>query len=108
MAFLYKFKVVARKGITLIFKEDSEFWIYVHDKGEEYYLHYDFWPNVPFIHYSAKEEYFSDIVVKKELEIQNEKCEKDSYDYFGKHATEIIENLLRRYKKRKGTDKISI
>ena len=45
--------------------------------------------------------------MKKELEIQNEKCEKDSYDYFSKYATEIIENLLR-IKKRKGTYKISI
>ena len=85
---IYKFhtlQVVARKGITLVFKEGSEFWIYVHDKGEEYYLHYDFWPNVPFIHYSIKKEYFSDIVVKKELEVQNENCNEETYDYFGKY-----------------------
>ena len=102
--------MVARKGITLVFKEDSEFWIYVHDKGEEYYLHYDFWPNVPFIHYSAKEEYFSDIVVKKELEIQNEKCEKDSYDYFGKYenCVSCFIVCVSIIKKRKRTEKISI
>ena len=82
---LFVVQVVARKGITLVFKEDSEFWIYVHDEGEEYYLHYDFWPNVPFIHFSKKEEYFSDVVVKKELEVQqNDNCKEETYDYFGK------------------------
>ena len=81
-----KFQVVARKGITIKFKEKSDFWIYVHDRGEEFYLHYDFWPTVPFIHHSTEEEYFADIVVKKELEVQNEKCSEESYDYFGKNS----------------------
>ena len=76
-------QVVARKGITLLFHEDSEFWIYVHDKGQEFYLHYDFWPSVPFIHHSVPNEYFADVVVTKELEIRNEKCEEEAYDYFG-------------------------
>ena len=73
-----------------MFKEESEFWIYVHDKGEEYYLHYDFWPNVIFTHYSTKKEYFSDIVVKKELEVQNENCNEEMYDYFGKYTWLIL------------------
>ena len=63
--------------------EDKEFWIYVHDKGEEFYLHYDFWPNVPFIHHSVPNEHFADIEVKKQLEVQNENCDHQSYDYFG-------------------------
>ena len=66
---------------------DNEFWIYVHDKGEEYYLHYDFWPIVPFIHRSVTNEYFSDIVVRKELEIfdsDDDNCSEEVYDYFGK------------------------
>ena len=82
---MLKLKVVARKGITIKFKENSDFWIYVHDRGEEFYLHYDFWPSVPFIHHSTKEEYFADIVVRKELEVQNDKCSDDSYNYFGKY-----------------------
>ena len=63
----------------------NEFWIYVHDRGEEYYLHYDFWPTVPFIHRSVIDEYFSDIVVRKELEIHQENCKEETYDYFGKY-----------------------
>ena len=87
---IYKFhtlQVVARKGITLVFKEGSEFWIYVHDKGEEYYLHYDFWPNVPFIHHSTEEEYFADIVVNKKLDVEHENCRDEDYNYFGKLIT---------------------
>ena len=90
MICFYHQQVVARKGITLMCKEDSEFWIYVHDKGEEYYLHYDFWPNVIFTHYSTKKEYFSDIVVKKELEVKNDNCNEETYDYFGKYIWLIM------------------
>ena len=67
-----------------MFDVDNEFWIYVHDRGEEYYLHYDFWPTVPFIHRSVTNEYFSDIVVRKELEIHQDNCSEENYDYFGK------------------------
>ena len=57
--------------------------MYVHDKGDEFYLHYDFWPKVPFIHHSQENEYFADIVVRKELEVQNEECQNGNYNYFG-------------------------
>jgi hypothetical protein len=59
--------------------------MYVHDKGEEFYLHYDFWPKVPFIHHTQEEEYFADIVVRKELEIQQEGCKDGNYNYFSKY-----------------------
>ena len=73
----------------MVFREQSEFLIYLHDKGEEYYLHYDFWPSVPFIHRSTKKEYFSDVVVRKELETYHENCQKKSYDYFGNFIPHI-------------------
>ena len=57
----------------------------MHDRGEEYYLHYDFWPSVPYIHHVKHKEYFTDLVVEKELEVQNEDCEKIEYDYFGRY-----------------------
>ena len=79
------FQVVPRNGILIVFDVKNEFWIYVHDRGEEYYLHYDFWPTVPFIHRSVIDEYFSDIVVRKELEIHQENCKEETYDYFGKY-----------------------
>ena len=57
--------------------------LYLHDKGEEYYLHYDFWPIVPFVHEFKQKEAFVDIVVRKELEVQNENCLDENYNYFG-------------------------
>lgn len=80
----FAFQVIPRNGILIVFDVDNEFWIYVHDRGEEYYLHYDFWPTVPFIHRSVTNEYFSDIVVRKELEIHQDNCSEENYDYFGK------------------------
>ena len=52
-------------------------------------MHYDFWPSVPFIHHSVPNEYFADMVVRKELEIQNEKCEETEYDYYGNSISRI-------------------
>ena len=70
--------------------------MYVHDKGEEYYLHYDFWPKVPFIHHSQEDEYFADIVVRKALEVQNEECKDETYDYFREYLTrKIFYNLCK-------------
>ena len=82
-------KVAARKGVTIQANYDSEFFVYVHDRGEEYYLHYDFWPSVPYIHHVKHKEYFTDLVVEKELEVQNENCEQTLYDYFGGYFNRI-------------------
>ena len=68
----------------LILYAKTEFWMYVHDKGEEFYLHYDFWPNVPYIHHSKEQEQFVDIVIRKELEVQNDNCDDIPDNYFGK------------------------
>ena len=61
----------------------NQFWLYLHDKGEEYFLHYDYWPSVPFTHNSKDEELWVDIVVKKEVESKHERCNAGSYYYFG-------------------------
>ena len=82
-------KVTARKGVTIQANYDSEFFVYVHDRGEEYYLHYDFWPSVPYIHHVKHKEYFTDLVVEKELEVQNENCEQRKHDYFGAYFNRI-------------------
>ena len=47
------------KGVTIRVNSESEFLMYLHDKGEEYYLHYDFWPNVPYTHHAKKEDFFT-------------------------------------------------
>ena len=70
--------------LRLTVHKDAEFWLYVHDTGEEYYLHYDFWPKVPFIYKTKSQEINMDIVVRKQLERANENCKEQPYSYFGK------------------------
>ena len=82
------------KGVTIRVNSESEFLMYLHDKGEEYYLHYDFWPNVPYTHHAKKEEFFTDMVVKKELEVLTENCEQTDYGYFSKLLIILLFNSL--------------
>ena len=85
------------KGVTIRVNSESEFLMYLHDKGEEYYLHYDFWPNVPYTHHAKKEEFFTDMVVKKELEVLTENCEQTNYGYFGKRLIDLLFNSLLKF-----------
>ena len=71
--------------ITIIFNAGIEFWMYIHDKGDEFYLHYDFWPNVPFIYHFGDKDHFADLVVRKEVEVHDENCNEGSYNYFSKY-----------------------
>lgn len=82
------------KGVTIRVNSESEFLMYLHDKGEEYYLHYDFWPNVPYTHHAKKEEFFTDMVVKKDLEVLTENCEQTNHSYFGKLLVILLFNSL--------------
>ena len=60
-------------------------WIYVHDKGEQYFLHYDFWPTAQIKHLVKKEDEIMDILVQKEIKKSDENCKKDEgYFYFGR------------------------
>ena len=53
--------------MKIILNEKNKFWLFLHEKGEEYFLHYDYWPYVPFNHHSQESEYFLDINVRKEV-----------------------------------------
>ena len=66
------------------FVGDVEFWLYVHGPGEEFYLHYDYWPTVPKIHHARRPEINLDLVVKKMTEISEDNCISDFDSYFGK------------------------
>ena len=77
------FQVAARKIFYLTSLPNTTFWIYLHDKGEEYYLHYDYWPTVPPIYHVRKQEAVLDLVIKKELEISSDDCKNGDYSYFG-------------------------
>ena len=59
--------------------------MYLHDKGEQFYLHYDLWPTVPFIHHSKPDEKFLDIVIEKQLQLHYENCNEETFRYFGKY-----------------------
>lgn len=75
----------------------NQFKLYLHEKGEEYFLHYDYWPYVPFTHQSKQEDIWVDVNLEKEVfeelyetnesifvrnQVFETACEK--FDYFGK------------------------
>ena len=53
--------------MTIAINETSEIWLYLHARGEEYFLHYDYWPYVPFTHHFKDTEYWVDINVRKKV-----------------------------------------
>ena len=65
-----------------------EFWLYIHGEGEEFFLHYDYWPSVPKIHHVRFPEVSTDFVIKKSTEISDENCYwAKEYSYFGNCIT---------------------
>ena len=73
---------------------ETEFWIYIHDEGAEYFLHYDYWPRIPAIHQVKIDEIHLDLMVRKNVEHSDETCFSydESYTYFGKY--QILEVAL--------------
>ena len=56
----------------------------MHDSGEEFFLHDDLWPEVPFIHHIQPPEMSVDVVIQKEVRIPDSNCHEDeNYNYFG-------------------------
>ena len=70
-------------GQFLVFGK-IEFWIYIHDIGEEYFLHYDYWPDIPNKYQVKKEDVAIDITIRKQIQKTDENCNTDErYSYFG-------------------------
>ena len=90
---LFLYQVDAIEPLNLRVHVESNFWLYVHDKGEQYYLHYDYWPHVPYIHHSKPEDVSMDIIIEKNIDISNKDCNDGSYNYFGKCVFEIFRYL---------------
>ena len=66
------------------FVKDDEFWIYFHDVGEEFFLHYDYWPSVPPFNHVKQQEMMLDVGVRKEMDISDDGCTtEEKYSYFG-------------------------
>ena len=65
-------------------KEDAEILLFVHDKGEEFFLHYETWNIIPSSYHVKTEEYVVDMVMTKELHKKNRNCRYGAYNYFGK------------------------
>ena len=72
--------------MELILFGEVDFWLYIHPVGEEYFLHYDFWANVPHIQHVRSAASSIDVVIKKTIETSamNEDCnDENEYSYFG-------------------------
>ena len=74
----------SRENLELLLVGEVEFWLYIHGEGEEFFLHYDFWPSVPRIHHVRKPTVSLDLVIKKTTEIIANDCISKEYSYFGK------------------------
>ena len=86
----------------------NQFKLYLHERGEEYFLHYDYWPYVPFTHHSKQEDIWVDVNLKKEVfeeelyetnenifvhnQVHETACEKS--DYFGKIFLKIFRTRI--------------
>ena len=82
-------QVVSRETIRLLLVEEQEFWLYIHDEGEEFFLHYDYWPNIPFTYKSSGDTFWEEFGIQKQLQIKSSEdvCMEQNYDYFGKHCS---------------------
>ena len=78
------FQVVAKEYWWIVLKEDADFLVYVHDKGEEYFMHHEVWPTIPPIHRVRKDDFAVDYTFQK---LTNQKgtleCKHEPYNYFG-------------------------
>ena len=75
--------MVAKEGIIIVVRENAKFLIYVHDHGEEYFMHYDIWPGIPSVHQVQEEVHSIEIDVKKEVEVASNNCIDGAYSYYG-------------------------
>ena len=78
-----------------------QFWLYLHEEGDEFFLHYDYWPNVPPMYHVKHPETWLDIVIKKELHVANDNCLDGSYFYVGRlfkvYCSIMIQVVRNRY-----------
>ena len=60
-------KVVAHHQILFNIEKRSEFWIYLVEPGDEFFLHYDFWPDpMPPVFKHSVDALYLDVSIKKE------------------------------------------
>ena len=65
--------------IAIHLGKDADTYFYVHDKGEQYFLHYDWWPELPFIYHVPPNTYSGvEFIIKKEIEMKDEHCDEES------------------------------
>ena len=64
-------------------KENVEIIVYIHDFEEEYFLHYEAWNAIPQSYWVKKNDYFLDILLKKDIKRRKENCRFGDSSYFG-------------------------
>ena len=72
--------------MKLFLNTNSDIHVYVHAKGEQYYLHYNWWPEMPFSYHVTPEDFIElELILKKEIELKEVGCDRTSHaKYFGK------------------------
>ena len=93
----------------IVLNETNQLKLYIHEKGEEFFLHYDYWPFVPFTYQPQQKDIWVDVNLRKEVfngVIINEKDKSllvsdqvqekvsDTSDYFGKKFSKVYYEVL--------------
>ena len=82
-------QVAPHFDILIRIKGNSRVSLLVHNTGEEFFLHYDYWSNIPFTYKSSGDTFWEEFGVQKQLQIKSSEdvCMEQNYDYFGKHCS---------------------
>ena len=74
---------MSREIIALILAPEEEFWLYIHDEGEEFFLTYNYWPVVPRSHLIRRSVLGVEVVIKKTIDTSDNNCVSKENSYFG-------------------------
>lgn len=73
---------IARETLHITIWEDAELSMYFHGEGEEFYLHYDYWPYVHPVHHVSRHEKMVDFLVGKEVLMNSDEGSiNENYSY---------------------------
>ena len=77
------------------FKRDAEIDIYIHGKDEQYFIHWDWWPERPFVYHLLPHKHtLIELSIKKETNLKDDGCdESKDTKHFGKVNT-FLNRLL--------------
>ena len=81
----------------MVLKRESDVRIFLLEPGQEFFMHYEYWPRaVPtFIKHDSSAISLQDVSIKKEQKILNQDCRHEQKEsYLGNHKTIFLNYTL--------------